>query len=89
MVKKVKAAYKKTDGSLKCSSESPTTVMRYPDHAKDLPSPLAEILHRWPAQGAVMPPRHRPINIPENLRTTTRNPTDAERTLQLSSLSQG
>ena len=30
--------------------------------ASDLPSPV-EILHGWPAQGAVMPHPHRPINI--------------------------
>ena len=44
-----------------CSSESPTTVTRHPDRKR--PTIPAEILHGWPAQGAVMPQRHRPVNI--------------------------
>ena len=48
----------------KCSGKSIVAVTRYTLIAKDLPSP-AEILHGWPAQGAVMPWRHRPVNIPK------------------------
>ena len=61
MVKKVKATYKKTDGSPNAQARA---LLQLHDTliAKDLPSP-AEILHGRPAQGAVMPQCHRPINI--------------------------
>ena len=87
MDKKVKATYKKMDRSLNAQARA---LLQLHDTliTKDLPSP-AEILHGWPAQGDVMPQCHRPVNIPENLPTTTRNPTDAERTLRPSSPSQG
>ena len=62
MVKKVKAAYKKTDGSPNSQARALLQLCDTPI-AADLPSP-AEILHGWPAQGAVMPRHHRPINIP-------------------------
>ena len=61
MVKKVKAAYKKMDGSPNAQARA-LLQLRDTPIVKDLPSP-AEILHGWPAQGAVMPQRHRPINI--------------------------
>ena len=61
MVKKVKAAYKKTDGSLSAQVRALLQLCDTPI-AKDLPS-LAEILHGRPAQGAVMPRWHRPVNI--------------------------
>ena len=62
MVKKVKAAYKKTDESPNAQARA---LLQLHDTriAKDFPSP-AEILHGRPAQGAVMPRRDRPINIP-------------------------
>ena len=62
MVKEVKATYKKMDGSLNAQARA-LLQLRDTPIAKDLPS-LAEILHGWPAQGAVMPQCHRPINIP-------------------------
>ena len=62
MVKKVKAAYKKTDRSLNAQARA-LLQLRDTPIAKDLPS-LAEILHGWPAQGAVMSRHHRPVNIP-------------------------
>ena len=61
MVKKVKAAYKKTDGSPNAQARALLQLCETPI-AKDLPSP-AEIVHGWPAQGAVMPWCHRPVNI--------------------------
>ena len=61
MVKKVKAAYKKMDGSPNAQARA-LLQLRDTPIAKDLPSPV-EILHGWPTQGAVMPRRHRPINI--------------------------
>ena len=61
MVKKVKATYKKTDGSPNAQAWALLQLCDTP-LASDLPSP-AEILHGWPAQGAVMPHPHRPINI--------------------------
>ena len=61
MVKKVKAAYKKTDGSPNAQARA-LLQLRDTPIAKDLPSP-AEILHGLPTQGAVMPRRHRPVNI--------------------------
>ena len=61
MVKKVKAAYKKMDGSPNAQARA-LLQLRDTPIAKDLPSP-AEILHGWPAQGAVMPRWHRPVNI--------------------------
>ena len=60
MVKKVKTAYKKTDGSPNAQARALLQLCDTP-LAKDLPSP-AEILHGWPTQGAVMPRPHRPIN---------------------------
>ena len=54
MVKKVKTTYKKTDGSPNSQARALLQL---------LPSPV-EILHGWPAQVAVMPRHHRPINIP-------------------------
>ena len=62
MVKKVKATYKKTDGSPNSQARALLQLCDTPI-AKDLPSPV-EILHGWPTQGAVMPQRHRPVNIP-------------------------
>ena len=61
-MKKVKAAYKKTDGSPNAQARALLQLHDTPI-AADLPSP-AEILHGWPTQGAVMPQHHRPINIP-------------------------
>ena len=52
-VKKVKTAYKKTDGSPNAQARALLQLCDTP-LVKDLPSP-AEILHGWPAQGAVMP----------------------------------
>ena len=62
MVKKVKAAYKKTDRSPNAQARA-LLQLRDTPIAKDLPSP-AEILHGRPAQGAVIPRRHKPVNIP-------------------------
>ena len=61
MVKKVKAAYRKTDGSPNAQARALLQLWDTP-LVSDLPSP-AEILHGWPAQGAVMPHNHKPINI--------------------------
>ena len=61
MVKKVKAAYKKTDGSPNAQARA-LLQLRDTPIAKDLPSP-AEILHGQPTQGAVTPRWHRPVNI--------------------------
>ena len=61
LVKKFKAAYKKMDGSPNAQARA-LLQLRDTPIAKDLPSP-AEISHGWPAQGAVMPRCHRPINI--------------------------
>ena len=61
MVKKVKATYKKTDGSPNAQARALLQLCDTP-LAADLPS-LAEILHVWPAQGAAMPQHHRPVNI--------------------------
>ena len=61
MVKKVKAAYKKMDGSPNTQARA-LLQLRDTPIAKDLPSPV-EILHGRPAQGAVMPRCHRPVNI--------------------------
>ena len=62
MVKKVKATYKKMDGSPNAQARALLQLCDTPI-TKDLPSP-AEILHGQPTQGAVMPRCHRPINIP-------------------------
>ena len=62
MVKKVKAAYKKMDGSPNAQARALLQLHNTPI-TKDLPSP-AEILHGQPPQGAVIPRCHRPINIP-------------------------
>ena len=59
--KKVKAAYKKTDGSLNTQARA-LLQLRDTPITKDLPS-LAEILHGRPAKGAVMPQCYRPVNI--------------------------
>ena len=61
MMKKVKAAYKKTDGSPNAQARA-LLQLRDTPITKDLPSP-AEILHGQPTQGAVMPRCHRPVNI--------------------------
>ena len=61
MAKKVKATYKKTDGSPNAQARA-LLQLRDTPIVKDLPSP-AEILHGWPAQGAVIPQHHRPVNI--------------------------
>ena len=61
MVRKVKAAYKKTDRSPNAQARALLQLCDTPI-AKDLTS-LAGILHGWPTQGAVMPRHHRPINI--------------------------
>ena len=61
MVKKAKAAYKKTDGSPNAQAWELLQLWDTP-LVSDLPSP-AEILHGWPAQGAVMPHPHRLVNI--------------------------
>ena len=53
MVKKVKAAYKKTDGSPNAQARALLQLCDTPI-TKDLPSSV-EILHGQPAQGAVMP----------------------------------
>ena len=53
MVKKVKATYKKMDGSPNSQARALLQLHDTPITA-DLPSP-AEILHGWPTQGAVMP----------------------------------
>ena len=62
MVKKVKATYKKTDGSPNAQARALLQLRDIPI-AKDLPSP-AEIWHGRPTQRAVMPQHHRPVNIP-------------------------
>ena len=61
MVKKVKATYKKTDGSPNAQARALLQLHDTPI-VKDLPSP-GEILHGQPTQGAVMPRWHRPVNI--------------------------
>ena len=61
MVKKVKATYKKTDGSPNAQAQTLLQLWDTP-LVSDLPSP-AEILHGQPTQGAVMPCPHRPVNI--------------------------
>ena len=61
MVKNVKAAYKKMDGSPNAQVRALLQLHDTPI-VKDLPSP-AEILHGQPTQGALMPQHHRPINI--------------------------
>ena len=62
MVKKVKTAIKKTDRSPNSQARALLQLHDTPI-AKDLTSP-AEILHGWPAQGAVISRCHRPVNIP-------------------------
>ena len=61
MVKKVKNAYKKTDGSPTAQARALLQLHDTPIVA-DLPSP-AEILHGRPAQGAVVPRHPKQINI--------------------------
>ena len=61
MVKKVKAAYKKMDGSPNAQARALLQLHDTPI-MKDLPS-TAEILHGRPTQGAVMLWCHRPVNI--------------------------
>ena len=58
---KVKATYKKTDGSPNAQAQALLQLHDTP-LASDLPS-LVEILHGWPAQGAVIPHPHRPVNM--------------------------
>ena len=61
MVKKVKNAYKKTEGSPTAQARALLQLHNTPMVA-DLPSPT-EILHRRPAQGAVVPRCPKWINI--------------------------
>ena len=61
MVKKVKHAYKKTDGSPTAQARALLQLHDTPI-AADLPSP-AEILHGRPAQGAVIPRCPKWINM--------------------------
>ena len=61
MVKKVKNAYKKTDRSPNTQARALLQLWDTPI-LTDLPSP-AEILHRWPAQGAVISRACKLINI--------------------------
>ena len=61
MVKKVKNAYKKTDGSSTAQARALLQLHDTPIVA-DLPSP-AEILHGRPAQGAVVPRHPKQINM--------------------------
>ena len=61
MAKKVKAAYKKTDRSPNAQAWALLQLWDTP-LVSDLPSPV-EILHGQPAQGAVMPHPHKPVNI--------------------------
>ena len=60
MVKKVKATFKKADGAPNAQAWALLQLWDTPI-VSDLPSP-AEILHGCPAQGAVLPRPHRPIN---------------------------
>ena len=61
MVKKVKNAYKKTDGSPNAQAKALLQLHDTPITA-DLPSP-AEILHGHPAQGAVLSRPSKRVNI--------------------------
>ena len=61
MVKKVKHAYKKIDGSPTAQARALLQLCNTPIVA-DLPSP-AEILHGKPAQGAVIPRHPKQINM--------------------------
>ena len=61
MVKKVKNAYKKTDGSPNAHARALLQLWDTP-FLTDLPC-LAEILHGWPAQGAVLSRPSKQINI--------------------------
>ena len=61
MVKKVKNAYKKTDGSSTAQARALLQLCNTPI-VTDLPSP-AEILHGRPAQGAVLPRHPKWINM--------------------------
>ena len=62
MVKKVKNAYKKTDGSPNAQARALLQLRDTPIMA-DLPSP-AEILHGHPAQGTVLSRPSKCVNIP-------------------------
>ena len=61
MVKKVKNAYKKTDGSPNAQARALLQLRDTPIMA-DLPSP-AEILHGHPAQGTVLSRPSKKVNI--------------------------
>ena len=63
MVKKVKNAYKKTDGSPNAQAQALLQLCDTPIMA-DLPSP-AEILHGHPAQGTVLSRLSKHVNIPQ------------------------
>ena len=63
MVKKVKNAYKKTDGSPNAQAQALLQLCNTPITA-DLPSP-AEILHGCPAQGTVLSRPSKRVNIPK------------------------
>ena len=63
MMKKVKKAYKKTDGSPNAQAQALLQLCNTPITA-DLPSP-AEILHGCPAQGTVLSRPSKCVNIPQ------------------------
>ena len=63
MVKKVKNAYKKTDGSPNAQAQALLQLCDTPIMA-DLPSP-AEILHGHPAQGTVLSRPSKCVHIPQ------------------------
>ena len=63
MVKKVKNAYKKTDGSPNAQARALLQLCDTPI-TSDLPSP-AEILHGCPAQGTVLSRPSKHVNIPQ------------------------
>ena len=63
MVKKVKNAYKKTDGSPNAQARA-LLQLHYTPIMVDLPSP-AEILHGHPAQGTVLSRPSKHVNIPQ------------------------
>ena len=86
MVKKVKNAYKKTDGSPNAQARALLQLCDTPITA-DLPSP-AEILHGCPAQGAVLSRPSKSQYMSDQAKTH-QTPRTTERTLQQSPQSQG